>query len=836
MDVRVPWCIVPSCSCKPSATKTTPASVAAGGTAASLAAAWPEGPAGWPEEGGLAAAAEARQHHCVGLGAAAAAEQPSHDCGQRAPELPAAAPLVALLVAGLEELGYSWAYRVVDTRAFGLPQRRRRVFLLAALYGDPRDLLLAQTPPLGNRCWVLVAAPSGLGGHDCFRCFQADGQAGAATAAAAATVYALDLSCWDAPGNRDCLPTLTTTNGRRLMLVLPDRRRAALLSITAAEYAQGFPPDWTAAAGDDGLEGSTSSASKEGGGGLAARFAMVGNAVSVPVAQWLGERLADPLSHKYVHGESDRALPTGDSLAAWPAAAWGHGIGQRFEATALLASGFAETPVLLPFRPLGAAGCALVREGLRAADVLRYARKMRDAGMILHPDVRGTLAAAFGLKERDMAKPRAERRTLVWAACPAAYSPRHWPAAQPPDADIPASASSRRPPRSRASGTSPAVFVQFMDGTWLWVEAVRPYLEHRDEMERQPNSAAAFLRHCQRARREFEWSSPSLLPAGDVVIGAGARKRKRAGAQTGPAAAATSSDLQADGGLPRVEPDEPAEPGPARSLRPLRSRATRAAGCPLPPPPLLPPPLVAVVRPTIRARRRALLNGPHFGLPAVQVRLGGCVAQECTVFACLDLDVSVCCTICPQRASHLRERGRTVAAIGRILLQGRKDAPAGLELHPLSDTGGVVALNNLIQEQRVKTIKELSHQLVPFDVLADALPIVSRSAVPTSCLVECRSVVATGFIAGTRHCASRDTEAGKSTNSSVQKPGTILHYNVYVLIIVLSSRMAMEFVLHHCSWHSQDLNRFHTLHLIVPFERDPFCAHCLLHTTPPCCC
>eukprot|EP00850_Spirogloea_muscicola_P017216 SM000146S00936 [mRNA] locus=s146:40295:48175:+ [translate_table: standard] len=120
-----------------------------------------------------------------------------------------------------------------------------------------------------------------------------------------------------------------------------------------------------------------------------------------------------------------------------------------------------------------------------------------------------------------------------------------------------------------------------MDGSWLWVEAVLPYLEHRDTMERQPNSAAAFLRHCQRARREFEWSSPLLLPlpngrttrtggapagsagrlqhcwaaaplcrgapvenSSDVVIGASVLKRKRAGAQSGSAAAATCNDLQ----------------------------------------------------------------------------------------------------------------------------------------------------------------------------------------------------------------------------------------------------------------------------------------------------
>ncbi|MBD0324145.1 MAG: DNA (cytosine-5-)-methyltransferase, partial [Aldersonia sp.] len=31
----------------------------------------------------------------------------------------------------LADLGYTWAYRVVDARAFGLPQRRQRVLMLA---------------------------------------------------------------------------------------------------------------------------------------------------------------------------------------------------------------------------------------------------------------------------------------------------------------------------------------------------------------------------------------------------------------------------------------------------------------------------------------------------------------------------------------------------------------------------------------------------------------------------------------------------------------------------------------------------------------------------------
>lgn len=39
------------------------------------------------------------------------------------------------LLGALAELGYGWAYRVLDSRGFGVPQRRRRVFVVACL-GD----------------------------------------------------------------------------------------------------------------------------------------------------------------------------------------------------------------------------------------------------------------------------------------------------------------------------------------------------------------------------------------------------------------------------------------------------------------------------------------------------------------------------------------------------------------------------------------------------------------------------------------------------------------------------------------------------------------------------
>lgn len=50
---------------------------------------------------------------------------------------------ISYLVGELERLGYDWAYRTIDARAFGLPQRRKRVFLLAARDHDPREVLLS---------------------------------------------------------------------------------------------------------------------------------------------------------------------------------------------------------------------------------------------------------------------------------------------------------------------------------------------------------------------------------------------------------------------------------------------------------------------------------------------------------------------------------------------------------------------------------------------------------------------------------------------------------------------------------------------------------------------
>jgi DNA (cytosine-5)-methyltransferase 1 len=66
---------------------------------------------------------------------------------------------MAHLAETLSGLGFRWAYRVVDTRAFGLPQPRQRVIMLASRSEDPAPVLLGeeapsneQTDPTGRAC------------------------------------------------------------------------------------------------------------------------------------------------------------------------------------------------------------------------------------------------------------------------------------------------------------------------------------------------------------------------------------------------------------------------------------------------------------------------------------------------------------------------------------------------------------------------------------------------------------------------------------------------------------------------------------------------------------
>jgi DNA (cytosine-5)-methyltransferase 1 len=79
----------------------------------------------------------------------------------------------ALVLDAMAERGYRWSYRVLDSQHFGVPQRRRRVFVLAIADDDPRAerigevLALAEgsggDSPTSDPAWPHVAARAGGG-------------------------------------------------------------------------------------------------------------------------------------------------------------------------------------------------------------------------------------------------------------------------------------------------------------------------------------------------------------------------------------------------------------------------------------------------------------------------------------------------------------------------------------------------------------------------------------------------------------------------------------------------------------------------------------------------
>lgn len=188
------------------------------------------------------------------------------------------------IVDALEALEYKWAYRVVDTMAFGIPQRRRRVYILACIDDDPRRVLLADD----------VGEPSqnGSNGHRSFGFYWTEGNNGLGWA-------------------RDAIPPLKGGSGvgvpsppaiwlRNGSIETPDVRDA--------ERLQGFPSGWTKPGGTPDRAG--------------VRWKLLGNAVSVCVAAWIGRRLARP-------GEcSDITGTRLERRDAWPLAAWNVGEGR----------------------------------------------------------------------------------------------------------------------------------------------------------------------------------------------------------------------------------------------------------------------------------------------------------------------------------------------------------------------------------------------------------------------------------------------------------------------------------------------------------------------------
>jgi DNA (cytosine-5)-methyltransferase 1 len=173
------------------------------------------------------------------------------------------------IVDEFERRDYRWAYRVVDSYAFGLAQRRERVFLVASRVLDPSEVLLADDAPIERHASAVGGRPHGF--------YWTEGLGGLGWAV-------------------DAVPTLK--NGSTIgiasppAVLMPDGR-IVKVGIRDGERLQGFDADWTVAA---------QTVAKP-----SARWGLVGSAVSVPVARWVGERLCTPGIYDT---RRDREFPT----------------------------------------------------------------------------------------------------------------------------------------------------------------------------------------------------------------------------------------------------------------------------------------------------------------------------------------------------------------------------------------------------------------------------------------------------------------------------------------------------------------------------------------------
>lgn len=195
--------------------------------------------------------------------------------------------VLSYLMNEAERLGYAWAYRTLDSRGFGLAQRRRRFYFLASLVDDPGEALLADIGAPLRKETLDPSRPIGF--------YWTEGRVG----------HGL---------TDDALPPLKSGSAIGIAsppaALMPDGR-VVVPTIETAERLQGFPAGWTQAAAPR------------------SRWRLVGNAVSPPVLKWIGERIADPQPWRATG--STQPMP---QEAVWPHAAWGDGKGQRLQVEA----------------------------------------------------------------------------------------------------------------------------------------------------------------------------------------------------------------------------------------------------------------------------------------------------------------------------------------------------------------------------------------------------------------------------------------------------------------------------------------------------------------------
>ena len=193
-----------------------------------------------------------------------------------------------VITQGLSRLGYKWAYRTIDSIAF-VPQHRCRVFIVASLHNDPRNVVLSgeSLRSYGNVDFVDQSSSIGF--------YWTEGRyARGLTGNAVPTLKAGSTIGIPSP------PAIMFPSGE---ISTPD--------IRDAERLQGFPQDWTKPVEEIDR--------------ASMRWRLVGNAVTVNTVGWIANKIVGPVQYN-AENDTQSAL-----TKVWTKAAWGYD-DKRFDA------------------------------------------------------------------------------------------------------------------------------------------------------------------------------------------------------------------------------------------------------------------------------------------------------------------------------------------------------------------------------------------------------------------------------------------------------------------------------------------------------------------------
>lgn len=173
-----------------------------------------------------------------------------------------------IVLKALDELGYGVSWRVLNSKDFGVPQQRRRVYIVAMHrdWHSSGEVLLE--PECGD--WNSKASRSNEPkSTPLFQTILGDTQQGPLVKSIAHCIYAESARH-------------TGTDWSRNYVWYPDGR-VRRFTPNEVERVQGFPDDWTLPKHFDERQADRIDS---------LRYHAVGNAVTPPVAEWVGRRLA----------------------------------------------------------------------------------------------------------------------------------------------------------------------------------------------------------------------------------------------------------------------------------------------------------------------------------------------------------------------------------------------------------------------------------------------------------------------------------------------------------------------------------------------------------------